>query len=205
MYLALLLLAAAQAPQTQALQMTLRGGAKPAACGETAKITLHGHFPAGTKVQIRRDDVTLEHVKQTPTTLSATLKLAKTALPGPVALDATSPGARASLIVAVVNEKLRLSLQFEDGWSAALNQARSGAYDVVWRKETTTSESRAEVAPLEGGLRINFQANPQTRDSKEALGCSQAILRGKGGQLEGNGQCAGKEMKVTAKLECLGR
>ncbi|HEY2027738.1 MAG TPA: hypothetical protein VGH20_00900 [Myxococcales bacterium] len=269
MYLALFLLAASAAPQ-----MTLQGGAQNVACGDTAKISLQGRFPNGTKVTVRRDDAELDDVKLTPTSLSATLKLAKTALPGPVTLDALSAGNRASLVIANVNEKLRLSLQFEDGWIAALSEAQAGFYDVVWSKGTATRESHAQIAPTDGGLRINFQmsaeqqkleqervdavqarfkdpefkaaqqrfedcqklakeeqkaclmkasAQSQTvreklrkedeqrsaalkaREPKEAWGCLQAIVHGHGGQLEGVGHCVFKEMKVTAKVECLGR
>lgn len=270
MSLALLILLAAG----QTLQMTLPGGAQPLACGETTKINLEGHFPSGTKVQIHRDDANLADVKLTATSLAATLKLAKTALPGPVTLEATSPAGRASLVVANVNEKLRLSLQFEDGWTAALNELQAGFYDVVWTKGATTRESHAQIAPTDGGLRINFQMSAEqqrleqervdavqarfkdaefqtvqkrfeacrqlpneqqksclakaneksqgvreklrkedegrsaalkAREPKEAWACLQASVRGRDGQLEGIARCAVKEMKVKAKVECLGR
>lgn len=256
------------------LQMTLPGGAQPLACGQTAKIKLEGRFPSGTKVQIRRDDAELTEVKLEPTSLTATLKLGKSALPGPVTLEATSPNGRAAIVIANIDEKLRLSLQFEDGWTAALNELQAGLYDVVWTKGTATRESHAQIAPTEGGLRINFQMSPEqqrleqervdavqqrfktpefeaahqrveacaklpndqslkcrmdaektlgplreklrredeahsasirAREPKEAWGCLQAIVHGRGGELEGTGHCVFKEMKVKAKVECLGR
>jgi len=179
-----ILLAAGQAPQmpatpaTQALQMTLPGGAQSIVCGESAKVSLQGRFPRGTQLKVRRDDAQPEDLKLTATSATATLKLARTALPGPVTLDATSPAGKASIVVANVNEKLRLSLQFEDGWSAALNELQAGFYDVVWKKGETTRESHAQIAPTDGGLRINFQMSPeQQRLEQERVDAVQARFK----------------------------
>jgi hypothetical protein len=174
-----MVLAVGPAPKTgQPLEMKLPGGAQSVTCGDAVKVKLEGHFPAGTKVQIRRDDVELADLKLTPATLAATVKLAKTALPGPVTLEATSPAGRAALVVANVNEKLRLSLQFEDGWTAALNEAQAGFYDVVWSKGTERRESHAQIAPTDGGLRINFQMSPeQQRLEQERIDAVQARFK----------------------------
>jgi hypothetical protein len=175
----LMLLAAGPAAQTgKSLEMKLPGGAQSLTCGETAKLNLEGHFPPGTKVQVRRDDAELADVKLTPASLAATLKLSKSALPGPVTLEATSPAGRAALVVANVNEKLRLTLQFEDGWTAALNELQAGFYDVIWKKGETTRESHAQIAPTDRGLRINFQMSPeQQRLEQERVDAVQARFK----------------------------
>lgn len=144
-------------------EMTFQGNAPKVACGQTAKLDLTGHFFKGTQLVLHSDDAHLTDVKLTDSKALATLHVSKNALPGPLELEAITPvsGASSSQRVAIVDGKLNISLQFEDGWTAKLMQTREEQYTAAWSKAGKTRTSNAGVHPEEGGLRIELEASPE--------------------------------------------
>jgi hypothetical protein len=144
-------------------EMTFAGDAPFVACGQSLPLAFAGRFPKGTQLVLHSDDASLSDVKVTETSAKATLRVAKSALPGPLELEAITPVSGATVFqqAAVVEEKLRLQLQFEDGWSAKLERVQGKTYDVSWTKAGQSRSSHATVTPEEGGLQLQFEMSPE--------------------------------------------
>jgi hypothetical protein len=160
-------------------EMTFDGDAPKVACGQTLPLSFAGRFPKGTQLVLHSDDASLADVKVGETSAKATLHVAKSALPGPLELEAIAPVSGASVFqqAAVVEEKLGLQLQFEDGWSAKLEQRQGQTYDVAWSKAGKSRSSRATVTPEEGGLRVQFEMSAEQQAlAQEQVAQSQTMM-----------------------------
>jgi hypothetical protein len=146
-------------------EMTFQGDAPKLSCGQSAKIALSGHFPKGTQVVLHSDDAWLSELKTSETSITATLRVGKNALPGRLEVEAVTPVSGASTFqrVAEIDEKLDISLQFEDGWIAKLTQVQEKIYTAKWSKPGRSRTSTAAVRSEDGGLHIELETSPETQ------------------------------------------
>jgi hypothetical protein len=145
-------------------EMTFQGDAPKLACGQTSQVVLTGHFPKGTQLILHSDDAQLSDVKVTEASAKGTLRVGKNALPGRLEVEAVTPVSGASIFqrVAEIDEKLNISLVFEDGWTAKLTQVQDQIYTATWSKSGQTRTSTAGVHSQEGGgLHIELEGSPE--------------------------------------------
>jgi hypothetical protein len=129
------------------------GEVQTLACGQTSPLQLKGNYPKGTQFVLHSDDVRIE---------GNNIKVSKDALPGPIELEAISPVSGASLFtqVAKIDSKLKLTLQYEDGWSAKI-EPTDGGYLANFSKGTATRSLRCDLTPQSNGVRVDVQPSEE--------------------------------------------
>ena len=192
--------------------MSFEGEVPTLACGQSATIKLSGKAPKATAFVVTSDDVQVSDEKASGTSWEAKVKVASTAAPGRVRVEAHAPvsDANTSQPALEIRGRYELDLKYEDGFSAHFTPETIDADTnrmqgtLAFTRGKEKKSLRAEVEPQDGRLRVALEVAEEEQKARDDEGAALQKLNAEG-MMQGNAAAIQKcfELKDPARMPCV--